>query len=179
MKFFMKKISTQTLLCLSIAAISGQVMAADSTINIEGQVITNGCILNIDDLNVVIPDISASDLAVTGSQSPTKSFTIRFEDCASSIQGASLSLGASGADPAPGQGSYLANTGTAKNVDVQIAGNSGVTVAPGAYFMTVLTVDPTTHSGIQKFTTYIRNNGQGAATPGTVLANGELLYAFR
>lgn len=65
MNFSMKKISAQVLLCLSIAAMSSHVMAADATINISGQVVSDGCSIAASSLNVVLPDIDANTLATT------------------------------------------------------------------------------------------------------------------
>lgn len=181
MSFSMKNISAQVLLCLSIAAMSSHVMAADSTINIDGQVIADGCSISGNDLNVTLPDVDASDLATTGSKSEDKDFTITFANCSSAVEVVSLNYGSAGGDTAPGQSNYWANVGTATNVnfDLRRITSSGTerAASPGTQGV-ILNVDEVTHSLAVPFRVNIRNNGAGAATPGTVIGNVSLTYTY-
>lgn len=175
MKFSMKKISTQMLFCLSIVAMSSHVMAADATINISGQVTTDGCSISPSDLNVVLPDIEANTLATTGSTSDYVPFTINFTDCPSSISAIAISYGSTG-----GEGDlYWANAGTATNVNAELRSgvNANRLVEPGGQGE-ILDVSADTNSAVNYYSVRIRNNGKGAATPGSVIVNFSLVYVY-
>lgn len=182
MNFSMKKISAQVLLCLSIAAMSSHVMAADATINISGQVVSEGCSIAASSLNVVLPDIDATTLATTGSASDYEPFKIDFTDCSHGISQLSISYTATGGDnSAAGMDTYWANIGTATNVNAEIRDTGtggGNKPANPSSTGSIVNISPDTNSASESFKVRIRNNGVGAATTGTVIVNFTLVFTY-
>lgn len=182
MNFSMKKISAQVLLCLSIAAMSSHVMAADATINISGQVVSEGCSIAASSLNVVLPDIDATTLATTGSASDYEPFKVDFTDCSQGISKVSIAYTTTGADnSAAGMDTYWANIGTATNVNAEIrntaTGTGDKPVNPGAQG-DIIDISPATNSASENFKVRIRNNGVGAATTGTVVVDFTMVFTY-
>ncbi|MEZ2694735.1 fimbrial protein [Hafnia alvei] len=182
MNFSMKKISAQVLLCLSIAAMSSHVMAADATINISGQVVSEGCSIAASSLNVVLPDIDANTLATTGSTSEYEPFKIDFTDCSRGIAQVAISYTATGGDNSDaGMDTYWANIGTAKNVNAEIrdtgTGGADKPAQPNSTG-SIIDISPATNSASENFKVRIRNNGVGAATTGTVVVNFTMVFTY-
>ena len=175
MKFCMKKISAQVLLCLSVAAVCAPAMATDSTINITGKVVATSCTVAPGQLNVVIPDVDASVLADAAGFSSFLEFAISVTGCPATTTAADVSFNgtASHAD-------FYKNTGTAQNVDVELTTVSGQkNMGPGKVFGAIA-FNATTHDATINLKTRIRNGGDGkAATPGTVISAVQMTLAYR
>lgn len=171
----MKKISAQVLLCLSVTAVCGHVMAADSTINITGNVVATPCTVAPAQLNVVIPDVNASALATTGSTSDFLLFGINVTNCPATTTAADVSFNGTASHT-----DYYKNTGTAQNADVELTTDYGTkNMGPGKVFGAIA-INSTTHDASISLKTRIRNGGDGkAVTPGTIIAAVQMTLAYR
>lgn len=172
MKFRNKNISAQLMLCLAMAAGSGSAMAADTTINITGNVVATPCSIATTKA-VVIPDVNASVLTTAGTASPFTNFTLEITNCPATTTGADLTFGGTASHV-----DYYQNTGTAQNVDVELTSDYGQkNMGVGKVF--AVAINATTHSSNVDLKTRIRNGGDGAAMPGTVVAAVLVSIAYK
>ena len=149
---------------LALTTLSHMANAADSTINITGTVVASPCTAEAEK-NINLGDIDASKLATTGTTSPLVSFSISLTDCPATTTSAIATFSGTASNT-----DYYANTGTAKNVDVELMTSySSSNMGNGKTMNTG--IDATTHAGTFNLKTRVRNDGKGSAvTPGSVSA---------
>ncbi|MDE8554992.1 fimbrial protein [Pantoea vagans] len=119
------KIRSRSLAVLvSSALVSGSVFAAsDNTINFQGEVTAETCSVSVNGNNaspvVLLPTVSTSDLATSGTTAGDTNFTVGVSGCTGdSSKTTKISTVFVGNNVSAA--GNLTNTGTAKNVEVQI-----------------------------------------------------------
>lgn len=158
---------------LALLAMSGNAHAADSTINITGTVVASPCTIEAVK-NVDLSDIDATKLATTGSASTFINFGIALSNCPATTTSATATYSGTASNT-----DYYANSGTAKNVEVEVASTySSLPMGNGA--TQNVTIDASTHAASFNLKARVRNNGKGsAATPGTVSSAVQVAVAYK
>ncbi|MFN1128817.1 fimbrial protein [Lelliottia nimipressuralis] len=158
---------------LALFAMSGNASAADSTINITGNVVASPCSIEAKK-DVNLGDIDASKLIDTGSASPFVKFWVDMTACPATTTSAvgTFSGTASNTD-------YYANAGTAKNVEVEVANDaSGANLGNGKTYN--VNIASSTHAGSFLMKARVKNDGKGnAATPGTISSTVQLTVQYK
>lgn len=167
----MKKIilATSALVLSSVAA-----HAVDGTVTINGLVtdqtckVTNGS----KDIRVTLPTVGVNSLAASGQTAGRTPFTINLENCKAGDVSVFFETG-SNVDAATGN---LNNTGTAKNVQVQLLSDKSVVIpllanatqSPLTTKTTIVGVTGTDTTGTAALNYYAQYLATGQATTGTV-----------
>ncbi|MBF4179900.1 fimbrial protein [Lelliottia nimipressuralis] len=147
---------------LTLFAMSGNASAADSTINITGTVVASPCTIEAVK-NVDLGDIDATKLATTGTASTFINFSINMTDCPATTTSATATYSGTASNT-----DYYANSGTAKNVEVEVASSySSLPMGNGA--TQGVNIDAATHAASFNLKARVKNDGKGSAvTPGSV-----------
>lgn len=157
-----RMLSSLYLVPLAMLALASSANAADSTINITGTVVASPCTAEASK-DIDLGDIDASKLATTGTTSSFVGASIALTECPATTTSATATFTGTAADT-----DYYANTGTAKNVDVELVTSySSTNLGNGRSMNTG--IDSTSHSGTFNIKARVRNDGKGSAvTPGSV-----------
>lgn len=167
----MKKIilATSALVLGSVAA-----HAADGTVTINGTVTDQTCKVTNGSRNVAVtlPPVGVNSLAVIGQTAGRTPFTINLENCKAGDVSVFFETG-SNVDAATGN---LNNTGTAKNVQVQLLSDKSVVIpllanatqSPLTTKTTIVGVTGTDTTGTAALNYYAQYLATGQATTGTV-----------
>lgn len=144
------------------------------TINYSGTIVISPCIISTPTINLEFGDIPASDLATSGTTSDWKTARIQLTDC-SSVNQLIMTVNFT---PDPNDIRYMASTGTAKHVAVE---NSSDLLDVNHILNGRRTIVPLlgAKSYSEPFRFRIRNDGTGAATPGTVVSAMTITYEFK
>lgn len=168
----MKKVSIISLGLLLAAAQVNAAEASDGTINFTGQIESQTCTVSLNGGtstgSVELPTVSSSLLKTPGQTAGNTRFTIDLSDCSAQTgdvfayfeQGANVN--------AEGR---LTNTGTAKNVDLQLLDSASKALNAGS---TDQTASPTTaalNAGAATLTYAAQYYATDAATSGTVASS--------
>ena len=158
---------------LALLAMSGNAHAADSTINITGTVVASPCTIEAVK-NVDLGDIDATKLAATGTSSDYVSFSVNLTDCPATTTSATATYSGTASNT-----DYYANSGTAKNVEVEVASSySSLPMGNGA--TQGVNIDAAKHSASFNLKACVRNDGKGSAvTPGTVSSAIQVAVAYK
>jgi len=158
---------------LALFALSGNASAADSTINITATVVASPCTIEAVK-NVDLGDIDATKLATTGTSSAYVSFSVNLTDCPATTTGAVATFSGTASNT-----DYYANSGTAKNVEVELVSSySSANLGNGKTYNVV--PDPSTHAGAYNMKVHVKNDGKGSAvTPGSVSTAIQMAIAYK
>jgi len=158
---------------LALLAMSGNAHAADSTINITGTVVASPCTIEAVK-NVDLGDIDATKLAATGTSSDYVSFTLNLTNCPATTTSATATFSGTASNT-----DYYANSGTAKNVEVELVSSySSTNMGNGKTFN--IGIDAATHGASYGLKTHVKNDGKGsAATPGSVSSAIQIAMAYK
>ena len=168
-----KILSTLFFVPLALTTLSHTANAADSTINITGTVVASPCTIEAEK-TIKLGDIDASKLATTGSSSPFVSFSVNLSECPATTTSAVATFSGTAADT-----DYYANTGEAKNVDIELVSSySSANLGNGKTYN--VSIDSTTHAAAYNMKTRVRNDGKGSAvTPGSVSSAIQMSIAYK
>ena len=172
----------KTLLLTAVALGSSSVFAAsDNTIRFQGEVADQTCEVQVNGNSaspvVLLPTAAAKDLAESGNVAGATNFTVSLSGCKVSASDAAVTTVFVGNNiVTAGSGNALGNTGSAKNVALQLLDSAGgnpidVSGQTGAAGLTLATgATATSHDfAVQYFAT------GDDVTPGSV--NGSVQYA--
>ncbi|MGC1065325.1 fimbrial protein [Pantoea agglomerans] len=164
---------------ISAGLVSASVFAAsDNTINFQGEVTTETCSVSVNGNNaspvVLMPTVSTSDLAASGATAGDTTFTVAVSGCAGDSTSATKISTVFVGNNVSAAGN-LSNTGTAKNVEVQILDpkDAVVNLTSGYTGSGDLTLQTGETSGSATYSA--RYYASGTPTAGTVTAS--LQYA--
>jgi minor fimbrial subunit len=158
---------------LALFAMSGNASAADSTINITGNVTASPCKIEAVK-NIDLGDIDASKLAATGNASSYVSFYIDVTDCPATTTNATATFSGTASNT-----DYYANAGTAKNVEVELVSSySSTNMGNGKIYS--LAINSTNHNASYGLKVRVKNDGKGnAVTPGTISSAIQMTIAYK
>lgn len=147
--------------------------AADSTvINIKANIVSSPCIVATDTLNIDLGDIQSVVLAKGGDVSPWSAVqNIQLTNCPA---GTSTVTATFNGTPGVNVVSYK-NTGTAKDVGVELADDSSTI----NYLSNGTTKAVTVASGSANIPVRARLQSDGVATVGTVLASVNVTFEYK
>jgi|EndMetStandDraft_3_1072993.scaffolds.fasta_scaffold02516_7 minor fimbrial subunit len=158
---------------LALLAMSGNAHAADSTINITGTVVASPCTIEAVK-NVDLGDIDATKLAATGTSSDYVSFSVNLTNCPATTTSATATFSGTASNT-----DYYANSGTAKNVEVELVTSYSSANMGNGKSMNV-TIDSATHASSYNLKTHVKNDGKGSAvTPGSVSSAIQMAIAYK
>lgn len=168
----MKKVSIISLGLLLAAAQVNAAEASDGTINFTGQIESQTCTVSLNGGtstgSVELPTVSSSLLKTTGQTAGNTRFTIDLSDCSAQTgdvfayfeQGANVN--------AEGR---LTNTGTAKNVDLQLLDSASNALNAGSTDQTASPKTAALNAGAATLTYAAQYYATDAATSGTVASS--------
>jgi minor fimbrial subunit len=158
---------------LALFVMSGNASAADSTINITGTVVASPCTIEAVK-NVDLGDIDATKLATTGTSSAYVSFSVNLTDCPATTTSATATFSGTASNT-----DYYANSGTAKNVEVELVTSYSSANMGNGKSMNV-SIDSATHASSFNLKTHVKNDGKGSAvTPGSVSTAIQMAVAYK
>lgn len=147
---------------LTLFAMSGNASAADLIMNITGTVMASSCTIEAVK-NVDLGDIDATKLATTGTSSDYVSFSVNLTNCPATTTSATATFSGTVSNT-----DYYANSGTAKNVEVELVTSSSSANMGNGKSMNV-NIDSATHASSYNLKVRFKNDGKGSAvTPGSV-----------
>ncbi|MGF6422786.1 minor fimbrial subunit [Lelliottia sp. 489] len=158
---------------LALFAMSGNASAADSTINITGNVVASPCSIEAKK-DVNLGDIDASKLIDADSASPFVGLWVDVTACPATTTSAVATFSGTVSNT-----DYYANSGTAKNVEVELVKDSGgANLGNGKTYN--VNIASTTHAGSFLMRARVKNDGKGnAATPGTISSAIQLTVQYK
>jgi minor fimbrial subunit len=158
---------------LALFALSGNANAADSTININANVVASPCVVEAVK-NIDLGDIDATKLATTGTSSAYVSFTISLTECPATTTTATATFNGTASNT-----DYYANSGTAKNVEIELVTSySSTNLGNGKSMNTG--IDASTHIGNLNVKVHVKNDGKGSAvTPGSVSSAIQMTVTYK
>ncbi|MBW4204106.1 type 1 fimbrial protein [Enterobacter cloacae subsp. cloacae] len=114
-----------SLVITALAGLSAQAMANTGTITFTGELTANTCNVSVDggaaSSTVTLPTVAAGVLDASGKSAGDTAFTLALSGCTGTLQTASAFFEAGAGVNTDGR---LVNTGTAKNVDIQLLDGS-------------------------------------------------------
>lgn len=143
--------------------------SADAQIIVTGKVVPLPCTVNTTQLNMKIGNVYASLLAKPGSSTTWLNETIKLTNCPSVTSGITATF--SGLKDA----TYYKNTGTAKNVEIQLQSASGVDLNNGVTQQIAVSSQRTADLPI-RLRIYSKN---GNATDGTIQGLINVTYTYQ
>ncbi|ENA0608717.1 type 1 fimbrial protein [Enterobacter bugandensis] len=164
------------MLACSICCISSYAgtLVDDIVLNYQGTIVTSPCVITTPTVDIDFGDIPVGDLATTLAASEWRTATIHLEDCNEvNLVTMTLNFTPDSHDPL-----LMASTGTAKNVAVENSDDlQEISHVLNGKAVTVPILAQTSYTKAFRFR--IRNNGAGAATPGTVISVMTITYEFK
>ena len=158
---------------LALFAMSGNASAADSTINITANVVASPCTIEAVK-NIDLGDIDASKLATTGTASSYVTFSVTVSECPATTTSALATFSGTASNT-----DYYANSGTAKNVEVELVTSYSSANMGNGKSMNV-GIDSATHASSFNLKTHVKNDGKGSAvTPGSVSTAIQMAVAYK
>lgn len=162
----------------SLVAVPGMALASGNTISFQGEVADETCEVSVNGNNaapvVLLPTVSSSQLNAAGKAAGETSFDIGVSGCTGDADGMTVSTVFVGNQVT--SAGNLGNTGTAKNVELQILDTKGkeINFTNGFTGDGDLALGPNETSASASYTAqYLAT---GAATPGSVTST--LQYAI-
>jgi len=139
-------------------------------INYSGTVVIPPCIIDTPAVSVKFDNVDSGLLATAGSTTDWQNFKITLSQCQDNVTGDILTTGTPATDPR-----YYATTGSAKNIDVEITGDNETILSNGNHFSF------TTTAGVMDINlkARLRNNGNGAATPGDLTSMITATFSYK
>ncbi|QDL35803.1 type 1 fimbrial protein (plasmid) [Serratia liquefaciens] len=167
----MKWFYTRSLPLILILVFScSQSNAADVNITVNGSVVVPPCIVSTKVASVKLGDLYTSNLRSAGSASPWHSVALELSNCP--VGTSRVTARFSGTVDETG---YYRNLGTAKNIQIELQDNDGITLNTGEKKM--VQVNNTTKSAI--FPLKVRAlTVNGGVTQGTIQAMISVTYSY-
>lgn len=169
----MKKINTQViLLCSALIAgtITLPVLAEPTTINVDGNIIASPCEVSSDSITKTIAldggnGFQAKDLQTPGASTEWVRFDIVIKECPEGTNNVTITFSGTPDDTNPE--SMYVNTGTAKNVAVEIQSHDGLYMFGNGKSYTGSILSDRTFTFRERTRAY---TSEGGVTPGTIQA---------
>lgn len=170
-------------LCLVMSGLfTHSVMAADSTVNVTGNVVATPCEVDGSAKNTTVDfgNIPAATLTKPGDWTPTKVSSITLANCPATTTSVVATYTGTADKNNPID---FASSGVAKNISIEMkSGTAGGSVLSNGSTQTV-TVDAASHTATLPFRVWVGNSSPtatpAAATPGSIIGTVQVAFSYK
>ncbi|SFN24416.1 minor fimbrial subunit [Izhakiella capsodis] len=170
------KAKTPALILWLVASILSSPVSADTQLNITGRIKSSPCKVDLPTRGLTVDlgqKILASSLAVAGSSTSWRPFSIVLSECPIAINKVTMTLNGT-ADQI--ENTMYANTGTSSRVQIEVQSSAGTSL--GNMAQMVQNVDAASRGTTFNMQARV-HSAQGNATPGTIVGTMQVTFTYQ